>query len=78
MTIQMLSKIMHHIESHYMIPEDITDDWCDLSINGDSVVFDYGDEGVTKFTLEKGIVHEYMETDDGDLFEVIGEKLCKV
>ena len=73
MTIQTLSKIMHHIESHYMIPEDITDDWCNPSLDGDSLVFDYGDEGVTRFKLDNGVVREYMEADDGDVFEVRGD-----
>ena len=78
MTIQTLSKIMHHIESTYMTPEDITDDWCNPSIEGDSLVFDYGDEGMTRFTLDKGVVREFMQTDDGDMFELKGDKLCRV
>lgn len=78
MTIQTLARIVRHIESAYMTPEDITDDWCNPSIEGDSLVFDYGDDGVTRFTVVNDKVKEFMQTDDGDMFEVRKDKLCRV
>lgn len=78
MTIQTLARIVRHIESVYMTPEDITDDWCNPSIEADSLVFDYGDDGVTRFTVVNDRVKEFMQTDDGDLFEVRKDKLCRV
>lgn len=78
MTIQTLARIVRHIELNYMTPEDITDDWCNPSIEGDSLVFDYGDDGVARFTVVNDRVKEFMQTDDGDLFEVRKDKLCRV
>lgn len=78
MKIETLCRIVKHIEKTYMLPENITDDWSAPYLDNQSLVFDYGDDGLTRFAIVNNAVQETMETNDGDVFVVKHDKLYKV